>query len=387
MENLSFLDAILFFQGAGAVAYICFLIFISIGLSRLTSEHLSDDVPYVSVIIAARNEEVEIALSLKHLVDQTYSSDNYEIIVVDDHSEDATFEICRKFADDEENITVLSLGDYGGVSPKKAALKLGIQKARGEIILTTDADCRVPPDWIKIMARYFDSETGAVASWLVVEEDRSLLSKVESLDVAALVLVGAGGFGLGRPFVANGANFGYRKKVYQELNGFDGVENFVSGDDDLFLHKVVNTKKWKCRFAADAGATVCTRANDSLAQFFAQRFRWASKGSIYPAWLVALEVVIYAYYAILAATAVIFVISGFTKWILILPFVLKFTADFLFLKRFSKRAGVSFSIVTQFFAEWLQIFYVIVVGIGGILGSYTWKGRTYTRGRMKRSKR
>lgn len=384
MENLSFLDVILFFQGAGAVVYICFLLIISVGLSRLGSADGGSEKPFVSVIIAARNEEANIAACLEHALAQTYAAENYEIIVVDDHSEDATVELCRQFAREENRITLLSLGDYDDVSPKKAALKMGITSALGDIILTTDADCRVSPDWIKIMVSHFDAQTGAVASWLVVEQDERLLSKLESLDSAALVLVGAAGFGLGRPFVANGANFGYRKQVYQELNGFDGLENYVSGDDDLFLHKVVKAKKWNCRFAANPGAIVYTGANDTLKQFFAQRFRWASKGGIYPAWLVALELVIYLYYATLAATVFIFIFSGFTRWIFFAPFLLKLIADMLFLKKGVRRIGVIFNAINLFFAELLQIFYVLVVGVWGMLGSYTWKGRTYTRGKMKR---
>jgi len=387
MEKLSLLDAILIIQGIGTIAYILFLVVISYGLSRLKKEAASNGTPFVSVIVAARNEEKNIARCLDHLLQQSYTKDGYEIIVIDDHSEDATLRLCQEYERVNEHIHLYSLGDYDGVSPKKAALQMGIRAARGEIIFTTDADCRVQPDWIKLMVSHFDEHTGAVASWLIVEPNGRLMSRLEVLDSAALVLVGAAGFGLGHPFVANGANFGYRKQVYQELNGFDGVENYVSGDDDLFLHKIVKAKKWTCRFVNDQNASVYTSANESLGGFFAQRFRWASKGGIYPAWLVFLELLIYLYYATLAASLVGLFFSGFSNLFLAAPFLVKFTADLFFFKKNKSRIDVTFKTVHLFFAEWLQIVYILIVGVWGLLGSYTWKGRTYTRGKIKWSEK
>ncbi len=383
MENLSILDVILVFQWLGAAAFLLFLVVMSAGLSRLKSVESNDYSPFVSVIIPARNEEENIAACLDHILNQSYAPDNYEVIVVDDHSEDATFELCRFYANGNNRIRLLSLGDYDGVSPKKAALQLGISASRGEIILTTDADCRASSTWIEVMVRHFDEETGAVASWLLVREDARLLSKLEMLDSLALVLIGAAGFGLGRPFIANGANFGYRKQVYRELNGFDGVADYVSGDDDLFLQKIVASKKWKCRFAADVNGAVYTLAQRSFKDFLAQRSRWASKGGIYPVWLVALQISIYFYYLTIAVAAGAFVFSGFTRVALIAPFLIKLVADFLFLKNGANKVARTVKVRFLFPAEWLQLFYILVVGVRGVWGTYTWKGRTYTRGKIE----
>ena len=354
------------------------------GLSRLKSV-TGIERPFVSVIIAARNEGENISGCLKNALAQTYDSKKFEIIVVDDHSDDDTFSICQAFAEKHIRIKLLSLGDYNGVSPKKAALQMGINAGRGDIILTTDADCRVSPSWIETMVGCFDKETGAVASWLLVEENSHILGKLESLDSLALVSIGAAGFGLDHPFVANGANFGYRKQVYQELSGFDGVADYVSGDDDLFLHKIVRAGKWRCCFVADPAAIVYTKANSSLKSFFAQRIRWASKGGVYPAWLVLLEIFIYLYYLSIAASVAIFIFSGFSKWVFITPFVAKLAADGLFLSKSARRLGISFKCRHLFLAEWLQLFYVLIAGVWGLVGDYTWKGRSYTRGKVKKN--
>ncbi len=383
MQNLSLLEFIFLLQLLGATAYLLFLIISAFGLSRLKSVDEAER-PFVSIIIAARNEEKNISACLEHALAQSFDSKKFEIIVIDDHSDDDTFVLCQSFADKNERIKLLSLGDYNGVSPKKAALQMGINASRGDIILTTDADCRVSPAWVETMIGHFDAETGAVASWLLVEENGQMLGKLESLDSLALVSIGAAGFGLGRPFVANGANFGYRKQVYQELNGFDGLANYVSGDDDLFLHKIVKAGKWRCRFVADPAAVVSTKANKTLKSFFAQRIRWASKGGVYPAWLVLLETLIYLFYASMLFSLGVFVFSGLTKWWFVAPFLVKLAADGLFLSRGARRVGRSFKFRHLFLAEWLQIAYVLIAGLWGLLGNYTWKGRSYTRGKVKK---
>lgn len=372
-------DIIFYAQFFSTIVYLFFLIWIAAGLRRLKIKENQFVFPRVSVIIAARNEEKNINACLTALLQQNYPSELYEIIVVDDHSEDKTAEICQSFSQDR--ITLLSLGDVAGVSPKKAALHHGIQKSKGEIILVTDADCRVSPTWISTMVKYFDADTAAVASWLYVEENGSLLSKIESLDSLSLSYVGAAGFGWKKPFIANGANFAYRREVYDELNGFDGVAQFVSGDDDLLLQKIHATQRWRCAFAPQRHSVVRTDANPSLRSFFAQRFRWASKSSIHPWWLVALEVFVYFYLLSFPILFLSVLLKGSPVFYLI-PFVLKFIIDLIFMTYATPHVKKKANPIILLLTEWLQIVYVILAGLVGLLGNYTWKGRHYKRGRV-----
>jgi cellulose synthase/poly-beta-1,6-N-acetylglucosamine synthase-like glycosyltransferase len=379
MEKNLLFDIILNFQVVGTILYVFFLAWIVLGLRRLNIKSTSVEQPFVSVIIAARNEEKNIASCLDHLLLQNYPKEKIDIIVVDDHSEDATAAICRGF--ESVGVQLFSLPDVVGVSPKKAALHLGIQKSRGEIILVTDADCRASTTWISTIIKYFEKNTAAVASWLYVEEDDSLLGKIESLDSLSLSFVGAAGFGWGKPFIANGANFAYRRQVYDELNGFDGVAQFVSGDDDLLLQKIHTAKKWTCAFAPEWQGVVSTDANPTLGRFLAQRFRWASKSSIHPVWLVGFEVFVYFYLLSFVLSVFLFLRSGFSV-IYLLPFFAKVICDFFFMKYATPHVKKKMNPIYLFLTEWLQIFYVIIVGIGGLRGNYTWKGRHYTRGRV-----
>ncbi len=372
-------DLVFYFQLFGTILYLMFGVWIIIGLRRLRTKAKNSHQPSVSVIIAARNEEKNIGACLNALLQQNYPQNNIEIIVVDDHSEDQTAAICRAF--DPSRVKLYALGDVSGVSPKKAALHYGIQRSHGEIILVSDADCRASLTWVSTVVNYFDKNTAAVASWLYVEENRTLLSKLESLDSLSLSFVGAAGFGWGRPILANGANFAYRREVYDELNGFDGLAHFVSGDDDLLLQKIHAAQKWTCAFAPDWGGAVVTDANPSLRRFFEQRFRWASKSSIYPAWVVGFEVFVYFYLLSFLVTVPLFLFNGLSITYLV-PFLLKFGFDFVLMRCASPHVHKNVHPLHLFLTEWLQIFYVMIVGIGGLRGNYTWKGRHYTRGRV-----
>jgi cellulose synthase/poly-beta-1,6-N-acetylglucosamine synthase-like glycosyltransferase len=357
--------------------YVLSLFILSHGLKRVSSIVKNLDQPFVSVIVPARNEEKNIEPCLRHLIDQSYPESRYEIIIVNDHSDDRTCEIIAGFA--SSRIVLLHSDAREGVSPKKAALHTGIMASRGEIILTTDADCSVPHRWIETLVNRFDAETAVVASWLVVKATKTLISKVEALDSFGYVLVGAATFGLGKPFLANGANLAYRKKVYLEVNGFDDIGQFGSGDDDLLLQKISRQTSWKCVFVDSIDACVTTGSNASWRGFWQQRLRWASKVAAYPRIIVLGEICIYLFYALLffSMLAALF----FAPVLFIAP-AIKFGVDFLFLKKSAKRLGIRTNLAHFLLAEIIQMLYILAVGVAANWGRYRWKGRSYVRGRI-----
>jgi poly-beta-1,6-N-acetyl-D-glucosamine synthase len=357
--------------------YVLSLFFLSYGLKRSLSTVKNLDQPFVSVIVPARNEEKNIETCLRHLTDQSYPESRYEIIIVNDHSDDRTGEIAAMYV--SSRIKLLHSNGREGVSPKKAALHAGIMACGGEIILTTDADCCVPHRWIETMVSRFDAETAVVASWLVVKQNQTVISKVEALDSFGFVLVGAAAFGLGKPFLANGANLAYRKSVYLEVNGFDDIGHFGSGDDDLLLQKISRQTSWKCVFADSIDACVMTGANTTWRGFWQQRLRWASKAAAYPWIIVLAEIWIYLFFALLLFSLLATPLFGS---ILFMAPVIKFSADFFFLKRPAERLTIRTSFVHFLLAETIQMLYILAVGIAANWGGYRWKGRSYVRGRI-----
>ncbi len=366
-----------------SIGYVLAILTLHIGLLRISKQVQQSNKPFVTVIVPARNEEKNIINCLVPLAEQTYAKSLYEIIVLDDNSDDRTFELAKEFSRSHKNFQVISLPEPPKYrSPKKVAIESGIKRSRGEIIFTTDADCVVQPQWIETMVHHFDEKTGAVLSWLKVRAGKTLISKLESVDSLGLSLVGAAAVGLGKPTLANGANFAYRKSVFDELGGFSGIDQFASGDDDLFLQKLSRQKKWRVAFAAEPEACAFTHATDNLRTFFSQRFRWASKGPLYPPTLFAMEFLIYFYFLVLAVTVPLSFSSLISSAVPLAVLLIKIGVDYLFVQKGKEFLNVRIPLLTFLLTEIFQIFYILVVGIGGSVGKFQWKGRTFRRGKV-----
>lgn len=224
--------------------------------------------PHISIIVPARNEEEHIRACLTDLFAQEYPDGTFEVILVNDHSEDRTREIAlaaglelgeksvqigeaTTIADDESMITseantiigevrstrrvpnfkVLDLKKKQGVAYKKAAVARGIEEAKGEIILVTDADCRMGPGWLAAMVRGFEVREGmpkvGMVSGPVLLESKTIFEHFQALEFMGLIAVGAGSIGTGSPNMCNGANLAYRKEVFEEVGGFSGIDQIV----------------------------------------------------------------------------------------------------------------------------------------------------------------
>jgi len=195
--------------------------------------------PYLSVIIAARNEEEHLPGLLQDLLNQSFPAKNFEVIVVDDHSTDLTADIIKKIA----SAKYMALQDYmkpGETTAfKKKAIEVAIGQAKGELIITTDADCRVPPNWLETIARFY-RQTGArfIVMPVRMEAGRSALGIFQSLDF--MVLQGITGAAVYKKMhsMCNGANLAYTKNAFVQAGGFTGINHIASGDDMLLMHKI-----------------------------------------------------------------------------------------------------------------------------------------------------
>ena len=138
--------------------YFLFIILLAAGLLSL-KKHQSTSLHSVSIIVPARNEEKRIEECLQHLLKQNHP--DYEIIVINDRSEDKTRNIIKTYSDSYDNVHLIDIKEVPcGFSPKKFAITKGIETAKGEIILTTDADCRPPETWASAIASHFDEISG-----------------------------------------------------------------------------------------------------------------------------------------------------------------------------------------------------------------------------------
>lgn len=364
----------LFFYSIFGLFYTGLVLTLISGLKKIGPCVKNRSIPFTSVIIPARNEEKNIQSALDALLYQDLDATAYEIIVVDDNSTDGTAKILQEYGSRHSNIRCFYIKSCPpGWTPKKYALQTGIDNSRGEIILTTDADCIMSREWVSTMARSFTENVGTVSSWVFIETRKDLLSRLETLDSLSLVLVGAAAIGLGRPVLANGANFGYRKSLFHAIDGFEKNRGMASGDDDLFVQNVYNKTKFQSIFITNPKAGIYTHANLSWKDFFRQRFRWASKSPVYPVEIIFGEILIYVYNVFLLFSLFLAFCSPFY----LLPLLLKYILDLFFMAKGCKMAGRKWNPFLLFLTELLQMIYIITAGFIGLFGRYSWKGRYY----------
>ena len=378
LELILLLSAFLFFL----LHYLFFLQRISRGLKNLTlSTHEKLPHEFISVIIPFRNEEENIIAILKSIESQLYPKEKYEVIYVDDFSEDNSLELLKNNIK-KDNIRVLSVPeDFSTNAHKKRAVRYGIKNAKGEIIVSTDADCFHDEEWLISLMKSFDSVTGFVSGPVEFETDERLFSYLQKLEFAGLVLCGAGLIGSGHPTICNAANIAYRKKVFNEVGGFKDQMNLSSGDDELLMQKIAKDSDLKVKFCIEKKAIVKTSANKTISDFYQQRKRWASKGLFYSDKSLVLKLIlIYSFYiGLLAQLFLGLFYNSFLLLSLLASIILKFIFEFRIIYKGKKILFNNLRLKYLFVAEIFQIPYIIFTGLVGAFGNYLWKARKVKR--------
>jgi cellulose synthase/poly-beta-1,6-N-acetylglucosamine synthase-like glycosyltransferase len=335
--------------------------------------------PSVSVLIPARDEADSIVQTLDGLSRQTYPSDKMEVLIIDDHSMDNTAEVIDRFISDN-NLSHFKLLRHhlDGIAPtyKKAAIAFALQSAKGEIIMTTDADCILQPDWVESMIGRYDEQTGMVAGLITFHPDseKNIFNRLQTLEFAGVVFAGGGAVGLGKPLICNGSNLSYRRQAYEDVDGFKGHDHLPSGDDDLLMQNIRKKTDWKIKYNLDGNSINYTRPVSNLNRFLNQRSRWASKGVHYPGlWISIMLFLIYLFYASLFVVTPMTIIGSFSASILLAGFLLKLIPEFLLVHQALSILNRKDLLPLFFLAEVLQIPYVVIVGFRGFFNLFKWK--------------
>jgi cellulose synthase/poly-beta-1,6-N-acetylglucosamine synthase-like glycosyltransferase len=360
-----------------ALMYACIVMYLRRGwlsIPFFKSENVSTK--KVSVLIAARNEEDNIGRTIEAILRQNYSSSHLELIVVDDHSTDKTADIVRSYADSGVRLLQLQVGDKLN-SYKKYAISKAIEIATGEIIITTDADCRMGSNWVRTIVDYFDkNDSYLVSSPVAYSEEKSWFEELQTLEFLYLIGLGAAGIGNGKPTTCNGANLAYRRDVFYEMGGFKGIDNLASGDDELF-HKVAERYAHRIGFCKSENAIVYTDAKPNLASFISQRKRWASKSTKYKdKKVIVLGVCIWLFNLALICSLVAFVVLlPALNWVLLSAYGLKIAIEIFFMipvLSFAKRSELLKYLPLL---SIIHPLYLVYIGLAGNIGKYDWKGR------------
>jgi cellulose synthase/poly-beta-1,6-N-acetylglucosamine synthase-like glycosyltransferase len=239
----------------------------------------TEKIPFISVIIPARNEENNIERAIRAVTKSNFPKQNFEIIAIDDRSIDETPKILDNLSTEIKNLKVIHLTDSTrnqNLIGKAGALDAGIKAASGEIIMMTDADCEVHPNWINTISKYFvDESVGIVPSYTIMETS-NLFHKIQATEWLLLHSMARGGVGANHPMGCYGNNLSVRKKVYDEIGGYEKIKFSVT--EDLALLKSVYAKGYKILYILDINSTVTTLPVNTFKEYILQHKRWAIGG-------------------------------------------------------------------------------------------------------------
>jgi cellulose synthase/poly-beta-1,6-N-acetylglucosamine synthase-like glycosyltransferase len=354
------------------------ILYLKLGWGRIPYFKVLDAKPatFVSILIAARNEEEKIKKTIQDILAQNYPSELFELIIVDDHSTDRTSEIVASFS--ARGVKLIKLDEAEKLnSYKKKAITEAINISQGELIITTDADCRMSESWLQTIVAYYESgDYNMISSPVAYFEEKNSFEEVQTLEFLFLIGLGAAGIGNNVPATCNGANLAYRKDVFIKLNGFKGIDELASGDDELFLHKVASAYPGTIGFCKSREAIVYTHAKENLQEFLQQRKRWASKSTRYKNKAV---IFLGAGVWIFNLLFIINFLSGFINpvfWkIGLISLLLKMAVESIFLYPVCSFAGRVKLLLYVPVSTVVHIFYLVFIGIAGNSGKYLWKGR------------
>lgn len=332
--------------------------------------------PKVSILIACRNESENIHRLAEELKRIQYP--DLEIILVDDWSEDGTYELIEDTRISDQRIVPLKSPGEG----KKVALEFGISQADGEIILCTDADCTFPENWVEGMIFPFENkETQLVAGPVMVSKNERFLGAFQQADWASILLLSNFFFFKKKPLMCSAANLAYRKSAFLEVGGYEGNRDFSSGDDEFLLKKVVKTFGAESSvYSPFAENLVYTKPEPSWKALINQRVRWAGKWKAHGSFSHAVsaifsflvQLVWLGSFGLLALGSIGISIFG-------LVWLLKILAEKRCLGKIFRSIGIKYRTTDFVFTSFIHPIYVIAVGFGAILGNFAWKDRRDSR--------
>jgi len=338
----------------------------------------------VSVIIAVRNEENNIERCINSILQQNYPSQFMELIIVDDVSEDTTNAKIKTLFLNRENVKLITLTSHSENSGKKSALKKGINQSIGELIVTTDADCVMDTNWLTTLVRYYQqTQAKMIVAPVVFYNEKSIFEKMQMLEFMSLIVCSGASLYYNKAIMCNGANLAYTRKVFDEVHGFEDINNKASGDDVLLMYKIKNKYSDGIKFLKHHEAMVFTNAKNNLKDFISQRKRWSSKGF----WALNAEtkkvsLIVYLFnlslFMLMLSLLICAIYSNTINLskIFFLLFGIKCLIDFLLL--FLAASFFKKKVFTPYFLleEFLYIVYVVFIGLLGLLQSkYEWKDR------------
>lgn len=352
------------------IAYVLLVSVFLLGL-RCPRDTRGSARPFVSIVIAARNEETNLPRCLSSVMSQTYPSELFEVIVVNDGSTDGTETVCKKFANEYNNFRFINAVQEATIRGKANALASGIEEAKGDVILITDADCEVPQTWIEETAKRYEPSVGLVGG-ITLPTNHDWFTGIQTLDWAFTLGMAAATAALGHQHGSIGNNLSFRKKAYDDVGGYRNLKFSVT-EDYTIVQAIIRTAKWNYLYPIDEKLLVTTSPCPTLKDLIRQKHRWG-KGALdmkptgFLIFIIGLLmhcspfIVLYWGKIVLAATTI----------------MIKITMDYIFLYKFLQRINRTNELRWFYYFELYFLFYVLLLPLLVFFGGKVqWKGRSF----------
>lgn len=371
------------------IAYLIVICSLTYGFDKVEEFQLQDLKPNTkfTIVIPFRNEAENLPQLLNSMSKLNYPKDLFEVIMVDDDSQDDSVKIIEHILETKsikrdfvsiDNIKIVQNNRISN-SPKKDAITSAIHIASNEWIVTTDADCVLPTFWLDAFDEFIQTnQPNCIVAPVTYFGQTSFFNRFQTLDVLSLQCATIGGFGLEKPFLCNGANFAYRKSVFTAVNGFDDNMEIASGDDIFLLEKFKKINAKKVSYLKSKKAIVNTQPVLSLKQLINQRLRWASKTSNNPNWLAKLLGIIVFFANLSCLLLLLLLIFNFISTRMAVSLlVIKLGVDFLLLFKTARFFKQETLLLSFLFSSFLYPFFSVYIVVLSFFKSYHWKGRTF----------
>ncbi|MBK8552043.1 MAG: glycosyltransferase [Ignavibacteria bacterium] len=332
------------------------------------------ELPKVSVIVAGRNESANIRRCIQSLSRTNYPAGKLEIILVNDHSTDNTFEIMKEATAGLDYFKVINSAEStsNNLKGKANAIDTAISQCTGEIIISTDADCEVPANWVRETVRYYSGNTAMICGFTKIKTDSTLFSKVQSLDWLYLLTLASSSAGLKMILSCVGNNLAFSKKAYNDAGGYSSI-GFSVTEDLALMRKINSYSSLEIKYPIDRECIVETLPCSNLSELFSQKRRWfrGGIGINFLGYIVGFE--LYSMNVLLIFGLLFLNVKVFSVLVL-----MKFISELLLISKVMKTFNMNylykyypaFSIYFAFYGLTLPLSFLFKTGI-------KWKGRKF----------
>ncbi|MEI6312511.1 MAG: glycosyltransferase [Bacteroidota bacterium] len=341
----------------------------------------TNEIPFITIILVARNEEEHIQKCIEHLVAQNYPNNYFEIILVDDFSEDKTLALVTDL--NHPFIQCISLAnilssEFSTAANKKRGISLAIKQAKGSIIACSDADAFVSKNWLTQIRQTFENKDIQFSTGPVLYiNNNNLLEKFQTADMYSMIGMSAASIEMNQPYMCNGANLAYRKKAFELVDGYKNIDHLATGDDVLLMHKINEHFGGKAiYYNLNEDALVYTYAEKNWNGFLQQRTRWVSKSAHYKNGFIKMTLAFMYVFHLCLLLWPICILCQLSNWYLYLIVIgSKTIIDTVFIYSVSQKLNKPFNIFLMPIFEFIYICYISIIGLTASFGNYTWKNR------------